>query len=240
MLTDLVIRQVSFGDPPKPKKLHDGRGLYLLCTPSGGRWWRFAYRWQGKPQTLSLGTLAKVSLPKARSKAQAARDLLDTGTNPAVQRRDERTRQRAGVRFSDLAEEWYRRQTYALQTKKKKRWFLDAMILPALGGLEIRQITTRDVVAMALEVEDAISSECAHRAKDTVSQIFRYAVATGRAERDMTVDARGALQAQVVTHRPTPACCCRLCPWRSRAPICRRRRHPRRHAEAPESCRYTS
>jgi integrase len=203
MLTDLVIRQVSFdADRPRPKKLHDGRGLYLLCTPAGGRWWRFAYRWGGKPQTVSLGTLGDVTLPKARSKAQALRDLIAEGVNPAARMRAQKDEQRAGERFRVVAEEWHRKQQQALATRTKKRWLLDKMILPALGAMPIGQITTRDVVAMALAVEDAISSEAAHRAKQTVSQILRYAVATGRATRDVTTDARGALRPVVVRHRP--------------------------------------
>jgi integrase len=201
MLTDLVIRQVTFGDPPKPKKLHDGRGLYLLCTPAGGRWWRFAYRWGGKPRTVSLGTLDTVSLPKARSKAQGAREQLEQGVNPADARRAERQRQRAGESFRDVAEEWFSKQRMAMATHKKKRWYLDAMLLPALGRLPVGQVGPRDVVAMAQQVEDQISSETAHRAKQTVSQILRYAVATGRAGRDVTTDVRGALRPVVVRHR---------------------------------------
>jgi integrase len=203
MLTDLVIRQVSFDpDRPRPKKLHDGRGLYLLCTPAGGRWWRLAYRWGGKPRTVSLGTLDQVKLPQARSKAQAMRDLLADGVDPAAHRREQARRQRSGDRFRGLAEAWYGKQRHALATRAKQRWLLDRIILPALGGIPIAQVTTRDVVAMALSAEDRISSETAHRAKQTVGQILRYAVATGVATRDVTTDARGALRPVVVRHRP--------------------------------------
>lgn len=200
MLTDLIIRQVTF-ETGRPKKLHDGQGLYLICRPEGGRWWRLAYRFGGKEKAVSLGSYTTVKLPEARRKAQEARDQVRQGIDPSVARRTAKQQQRAGTSFLEVAEEWFAKQRLAPQTRKKKRWFLDRMILPALGRLPIGQVTARDTVAMALEVEDLISSEAAHRAKQTVGQILRYAVATGRADRDVTVDARGALRPVLVRHR---------------------------------------
>jgi len=200
MLTDLTIRRVTF-EQAKPKKLHDSRGLYLLCRPEGARWWRFAYRYAGKHKTLSMGTYPEVKLTEARAKAHAARELLRQGTDPSRDRRDVERRKRSGESFKVVTDEWFDKQAIAPLTRKKKRWILDAMVLPALGSLPIGQVSARDVVAMALEAEDLISSEAAHRAKQTVGQILRYAVATGRCERDVTTDAKGALRPVIVRHR---------------------------------------
>lgn len=201
MLTDLTIRQVTFGDPPKPKKLHDADGLYLLCRPDGARWWRFAYRYAGRHRTLSMGTLKSVSLAAARRKVAAARELLNHGLDPSRARRDDETSRRSVAAFSAVAAEWRAKQRLAPATQKKQAWLLETFITPALGRLPIGQVTARDIVAMAQQAEDRTSSEAAHRAKQLVGQILRYAVATGRAARDVTGDTRGALRPVVVRHR---------------------------------------
>lgn len=202
MLTDLIIKRVTFGEPPKPKKLHDRDGLFLLCRPDGARWWRFSYRYGGVHKTLSMGTYPTVKLPEARAKADDARTQLRDGVDPGRARQEAKRRQRAGESFADVAREWFGKQQLSLATRRKKTWHLDTMLLPVLGRLPIGDVSARDIVAMAQQVEDRISTETAHRAKQLAGQILRYAVATGRAERDVTTDARGALRAVVVRHRP--------------------------------------
>lgn len=200
MLTDLEIRRVTFGDPPKPKKLHDSQGLYLLCRPDGARWWRFAYRFGGRHKTISMGVYGKVGLAQARRLADRARELLREGKDPGAERKAAKRRQRAGDSVAAVAREWFGKQQLARSTRRKKQWFLDEFILPAFGRRPIGELAAGDLVGPLLDVEERVSVETAHRVKQTLGQILRYAVATGRASRDVTADLKGALRPMVFQH----------------------------------------
>lgn len=197
-LTDAVVRRSKPQD--KPYTLWDGRGLYLLVRASGGKWWRLSYRLGGRKRIISLGVYPAVSLEKARQKLQAARELIADGRDPLQAKREAARQVKARDAFSLVARQWFLKQhNYAPATKKKVTWFLDALILPALGSRPIGQIEPPDVLALLEAIERRGTHETAHRARVICGQILRYAVATGRATRDATRDLKGALAPVVTT-----------------------------------------
>ncbi|MBX5461807.1 MAG: integrase arm-type DNA-binding domain-containing protein [Steroidobacteraceae bacterium] len=190
-LTEAAIRAARPHE--KPYKLFDGGGLYLLVTPEGGRWWRLKYRYGGKERGLSLGVYPAVSLRTARERRDEARRLLASGVDPSAHRKAERA-SRAET-FEALAREWLALQqpTLAPATYAKARWLLEAFLLPKLGDRPIHEITPPELLGVLRGIESGGIHETAHRAKQLAGRIFRYAIATGRAERDPAADLRGAL-----------------------------------------------
>ncbi|MGY0559725.1 tyrosine-type recombinase/integrase [Luteimonas sp. A277] len=211
-LTATAIRQSRPG--PSPQKLRDGGGLYLLIpaakpgapapAPAAvSRWWRLDYRRPvtGKRNTLSLGTFPDVSLADARRKRDDARKLLAEGVDPGAARK---TGQREAVTaaantFGAVAAEWMemQRKKYAPRTYIKSQWLLQQAT--GLDAMPIREITPPDVLDELRKIEAKGHHETAHRVKTKVSQVIRYAIATGRAVRDPTADLRGALAPVVTT-----------------------------------------
>jgi integrase len=191
VLSDRAIR----GAKPrqKPYKLFDGDGLYVLVTPHGGRWWRFKYRYGGKERGISLGVYPQVSLKGARIARNDARKALHSGIDPSAQRQAGKLAQ--GETFKAVAEEWLTLQGAKLSdaTMRKARWMLEEFAYPRLGGKPINAIKAPEVLAALRVVESRGKHETAHRTKQRMGQVLRYAIATGRAERDVTADLRGAL-----------------------------------------------
>lgn len=175
----------------KPYKLRDGRGLYLLVTSKGGRLWRLRYRQGGRESMVSLGAYPDVSLKVARERRDDARKLVASGVDPAAQRKAER----AGLEntFQAVALEWLGKQHFAKTTLEKARWTFDELLFPHIGSRPIATLTAPDVLAVLRRIEDRGKHETAHRTKQRVSQVLRYAIATGRAQHDVTADLRGAL-----------------------------------------------
>ncbi|HZT04397.1 MAG TPA: integrase arm-type DNA-binding domain-containing protein [Steroidobacteraceae bacterium] len=178
-------------------KVYDERGLYLLVTP-GGRWWRFKYRLGGREKGISLGTYPDVSLKRAREKRDEARRLVADGLDPSDQRRAAKDAQ--ADTFKAIAEEWLPKQQFSDKTLEKARWTLDDLIYPYIGSRPVRQITAPEVLDLVRRLEARGKHETAHRTKQRIGQVLRYAIATGRAERDVTADLRGALTPIKVTN----------------------------------------
>jgi integrase len=180
----------------KPYKLFDERGLYLLVKPSAdqyqGRLWRFRYRVNGIEKLLALGTYPDVSLKRAREKRDEARRLLADGVDPNVQRKTERAA--STETFEAIGREWlaHRAKTTAAITQQKATWLLE-QIFAEIGSRPIRKIAAPELLAALRKIEARGHHESAHRAKQKCGQVFRYAIATGRAERDISSDLRGAL-----------------------------------------------
>lgn len=183
----------------KPYKLADERGMYLLVKPDGARWWRFDYR---RPDartrnTLSLGTYPDVSLRKAREKRDEARALLADGIDPGNQRKAIKAagEERAANSFAALAEEWLAKQAarMAPATLEKARWTFDDLVFPWIGSRPIADIDAPEMLKLLRRIEERGAHETAHRTKQRCGQVFRYAIATGRARHDPTADLRGAL-----------------------------------------------
>lgn len=201
-LTDTSIRNAK--PRPKPYKLADGKGLFLQVTPNGGKWWRLKYRFDGKEQLLSCGVYPDTSLAKAREKCDAARKLLADGINPSEHRKAvkaSRITQNANS-FEVIAREWHAKYapTWAPSHSDKIIRRLERDVFPWLGDKPVASITPPDLLKILRRIEERGALETAHRAQQNCSQVFRYAIATGRAERDPAPDLRGALPAAKPTH----------------------------------------
>jgi integrase len=195
-LTDISVKNAA----PRAKtyKLTDGQGLIALVNPNGSKWWRLRYRFGGREKMLALGTYPEVSLREAREKADEARRVLADRRDPSYERLTEKAAE--AVTFELIAQEWLalQKKTLSALTVNKARWMIDTFVLPYLGKRPITHVTTPEVLALLKRVENEGHHETAHRTKQRISQIFRYAIATGRAQRDPARDLRGSL-APVVT-----------------------------------------
>ncbi len=202
-LTDAKIRAAKATE--KAEKLFDGGGLYLLIAPLAdgnvGRRWRLKYRFRGKEKLLAIGTYPEISLREAREARDDAKKLLVRGTDPAAQKKADRIIQTDT--FKAIAEEWLRMQSSKLAevTLDKARWIFEGFIYSKLGDKLITEIKAPDLLMALRAIEHKGMHETASRAKQRVGQIFRFAIATGRAERDITADLRGALAPVVVKNR---------------------------------------
>lgn len=194
-LTDTAIRAAK--PKAKPYKISDERGLFLLVSPNGSKYWRLKYRYIGKEKLLAFGTYPDIGLKDARERRDEARKLLAQEIDPAAYRKAQKAakRERAGNSFEVIAREWFAKHSpgWALSHSSKIIRRLELHVFPWLGGNPIAEITAQEVLTALRRIENLGSLETAHRAKTNVSQVFRYAVATGRAERDPTSDLRGAL-----------------------------------------------
>jgi integrase len=202
MLTDIKVRQAKPGS--KTQKLSDSQGLFLQISPAGGKWWRLAYRYLGKQKLLSLGTYPAVSLADARQRRDEAKKLLANGVDPAHNRKATKLsrQERAANSFEAVAREWFAKFSTIWSASHGDRIIrrLESDIFPWLGDKPIADITPPTVLAVARRIEERGALETAHRAMQNCGQIFRYAVATGRAERDPSQDLKGALPPVTKTH----------------------------------------
>lgn len=187
-----------------PVKLADGGGLYLLVQPGGGKYWRYNYRYAGKRKTLALGVYPDTSLAAARKLHQSARETLASGMDPGEAKRIERvTRHLASAdSFEAIAREW---MTTKMQDKSEKhrsrvKRALEGDLFPTLGKRPIADISSAELLQALRKIEARGAIETAHRAKQTAGQVFRFAVATGRAQRDPTPDLKEALQSREKQH----------------------------------------
>ena len=206
-LTDAAIRAAKSGD--KPIRLFDGGGLYLEIAPSGGRWWRLKYRFGGKEKRLSLGVYPDVPLAGrkdrgsgkwidgARDKRDKARQLLANGVDPSEHRKAAKSAKadRAANSFEVVAREWFAKfaSRWAASHGEKNLRRLERDIFPWLGKQAIGDVTAPELLTVLRRIEGRGAAETAHRARQICGQIFRYAIATGRAQRDPSGDLRGAL-----------------------------------------------
>jgi integrase len=201
MLNDTRIRATK--PCKRPIKLSDSGGLYLLIAPHGSKLWRLAYRFGGKQKTLAIGAYPTSTLKAARDKREEAKRLLANGIDPSAQRRLDKQIKSTGNTFKAVAEEVLaklEKEGRADVTLTKKRWLLD-FAYPAFGDRPIAEITALEVLSVLRQVEGRGRYETARRLRSTCGTVFRYAIATGRAERDPSADLRGALTSPKVNHR---------------------------------------
>ena len=200
-LNDTAIRNAKPSE--KPVKLSDGGGLHLMIKPNGTKLWRQAYRINGKQKTLAFGIYPAVSLAEARARRDSAKTLLANGVDPSVQRKLDK---HAGVvSFRSVAEELLdkmRREGRATTTLAKTRWMLE-FAFADIGERPIAKVSAPELLAVLRKIEARGKYETARRLRSTCGMVFRYAIATGRAERDPSLDLRGALTAPTVRHRAT-------------------------------------
>ena len=194
-LTDTTIRNAKPGS--KAAKLYDERGLFLIVTPQGGKWWRFRYKWAGKEKLLSLGTYPDISLKEAREKRDEARNLLANDIDPSEHRKVTKQArvERSANSFEAIAREWFAKNidVWAKSHSDKIIRRLERDVFPWLGGRPVAEITAPEILTISRRIEARGKIETAHRANANISQVMRYAIATGRAERDPVPDLRGAL-----------------------------------------------
>lgn len=203
-LTDAAIRTAKPGE--KPYKLADERGLFLLVNPNGAKWWRLKFRVEGKEKALSLGTYPDTSLKEARSKRDEARKQLAEGIDPSQQRKAIKAA-REGVTansFEVICREWLENKRSNIEAAQYKKALarLEKDVFPWMGSRPIAEITAPEVLAVLRRIDARGARYTAHKAKSEISQCFRYAIATGRAERDPCPDLRGAIPAPKTENRP--------------------------------------
>lgn len=181
----------------RPYKMFDGGGLHLFVKPNGSKLWRLTYSWLGKQRTLSLGQWPDLGLADARGKRDEARRLLASGVDPSHQQKIDAARARVEEdnTFKTVALEWIEkneREGMAEITLSKIRWLLDKAY-PKIGSRPVAKITAQEVLAVLRTIEAAGRYESARRMRSVLSRVFRYAIATTRAERDPASDLRGAI-----------------------------------------------
>jgi integrase len=190
----------------KPYILTDERGLSIQIQPAGGKWWRFRYRFDGKAKMLSFGTYPDVGLKEARDKRDAARKLLAAGVDPGEHRKATKaTRvERAANSFEVICREWLENKRSNVQEAQYKKALarLEKDVFPWLGGQPIAEITAPKILAVLRRIDARGARYTAHKAKSEISQCFRYAIATGRAERDPCPDLKGAIPAPKTENLP--------------------------------------
>ena len=200
-LTDTAVRNAK--PDFKPRKLADGSGLYLIVTPAGGKWWRLKYRFGGKEKLLSLGTYPDVGLKDARQRRDDARKLLANGVDPSEVKRSQKAVQAEQAEtFEAIAREWIAKSepTWAPRHTESVVARLERHVFPFIGSKPIREIAAPDLLAVIRRIEAQGIAETARRALQVSGQVFRYAVATCRADRDPSGDLRGALAPKKERH----------------------------------------
>lgn len=204
-LTDIAIRNAKAG--PKPYKMGDSLGLFLLVQPTGGKLWRVKFRVDGREKKLAIGTYPEVSLAEARKRRDDARDMVAAGKDPAREKQRNKTRARldADNTFSAISAEYCKKRrrdgakAWAPATAVRSEYLL-SLLTPALGAMPIAEIEPADVLGAIRKIEGKGNLESARRTLQLASAVFRYAVATARLGSDPTRDLRGALTAPKVTH----------------------------------------
>ncbi|MGC8733223.1 MAG: tyrosine-type recombinase/integrase [Halothiobacillaceae bacterium] len=206
LLTDREIKAAAPGE--KPRRMSDGAGLYLLVRPSGEKWWRFDYRHAGKDKTLSMGIYPQTALKLARDRAAQARDLVAQGMDPSEARKASRVSKSGedGLpvdAFQNVAKDWLKRvhePKVSVGHAERTRLRLEQNLYPWLGARSIGTITPPELLECLRRVAARGALETAHRVKQAAGQVFRYGIAIGACERDITADLRDALPPALVEH----------------------------------------
>ena len=185
-------------------KIPDERGMYLFVMKTGGKSFRLDYRYLGKRFTLTLGTYPDVSLAKAREAREIARKLLADGINPSEERKAVKASKEgiATNSFELIAREWvstYMKDKSESHTGRILRRF-ELYLFPWIGKKPITDITAPEILLSIKRIQEQNKLETAHRTLQASGQVFRYAVQTGRASRDVTADLKGALPSPTVKH----------------------------------------
>lgn len=205
-LTEVKVRNLKAKD--KPYKVSDGHGLYIQITPTGSKYWRYKYRFQGEKKleekVLALGIYPLVTLAEARTKQIEARKLLNNDTDPGIVKKyKKRDRQEAAQNsFEALAREWHANFLSKWTQKHAKTIMarLEKNIFPWLGGSPISQIAPKELLTVIRRIEERGANETAHRILQSCGQVFLYAIRTGRAENNPTESLKGALAPTVTKH----------------------------------------
>jgi integrase len=201
-LNDVAVRKAK--PETKPYKMADGGGMYIEVMPNGSKYWRLKYRINGKEKRLALGVYPDVPLALARERRDDARKLLARGIDPGESKKAAKAAgaDRAANSFEVIAREWYAKNQTSWSESHGLRIIrrLEANIFPWIGNKPVADLTAPDLLSAVRRIESRGALETAHRALQNCSQVLRYAVATGRALRDVSIDLRGALPPAKETH----------------------------------------
>ena len=205
-LTDTFVRQVKHQGSEIGERYADGGGLYLRVK-AAGKYWRMDYRFAGKPKVLSFGVYPAVSLAKARKRRDQAKELLADGRDPGTVKREAATAQAAASAntFRLVAMEWHAMKSKGGEvatTTGKRLAHLETHVFPEIGERPIAEIKASEVLKMLRKVAAGGSAYTAGRLREICGQIFRFAIATERGDRNPAGDLRGALEVPAVNHRP--------------------------------------
>ena len=202
-LNDTYIR--SLKPNLKPRKYFDGGGLFLFIPTSGSKLWRMAYRFNGKSKLLSFGEYPTVSLRDARARREEAKQLIAKDIDPSEHKREVRQAKIDAERnsFENIAREWHgiRMAEFSEKHQGTVMYRLETYIFPAIGKVGITKLETQDIMAVVKPLEQKGNYETSRRLLQIISQVFRYAVITGKAKHNIAADMRGALRPRKVTHR---------------------------------------
>lgn len=203
-LTDTTIKNAKPQD--KQYRLTDGDGLYLLIQPNGKKWWRQDYRFTGKDKTLSLGVYPDVSLKMARERRDEIRRQVVEGIDPSAHRKSSKLTQKdlLSNSFEFITQEWYQKQlpTWSKNHAERVMGRFQREVFPWIGSKPISTITAPELLEVVRKAEGRGHIETAHRILQDCGRVFRYAIAIGKAERDISADLRDALQPVQEEHFP--------------------------------------
>jgi integrase len=201
-LTDKQVKAAQARE--KSFRISDEKGMYLEVMPNGSKYWRYKYRFHGKEKRLALGVYPDISLKKAREKHTEARRLLADGIDPSAHKKANKLAQRhnSANSFEAIAREWkeIHQKDKSQSHQQRITRCLERDLFPVFGSTPITEVNAPLILDALRKIEKRGTIETAHKSKQIAGQIFRYAIATGRAERDPTPDLRGALKPSSTKH----------------------------------------
>lgn len=203
-LTDVAVRAAK--PKEKPYKLADERGLFLLVNPSGSKYWRWKFRVDGKEKLLSFGTYPDVGLREAREKRDEAKKLMAAGIDPAQNRKAQKAARTEEVAnsFEVICREWLSQRSDTVEPAQTAKMLarMEKDVFPWLGQRPITEISAPEILSVLRRIDERGARYTAHRVRSEISRAFRYAIATGRAQRDPCPDLKGAIQPVRTEHMP--------------------------------------
>lgn len=195
-LTEIECRNAKPSE--RTKRISAEQGLYLEITPTGRKYWRYKYRYAGKEKRLAIGVYPEISLKRAREIRDDARLKLRNNVDPSAEKKAIKRQlyENADNNFKAIAKEWLGKREHLLTEKhsKKQLRILELNVFPFLGNTPINKINAPEVLFLLRKIESKGTLDMAHRIRQIIGQVLRYAIVTGRAERDVSTDLRGALQ----------------------------------------------
>lgn len=179
----------------KAYKVTDEKGLYVEVTPTGSKLWRFKYRFEGKEKLLSVGRYPEISLKQARERRDDLRKQVAAGIDPSEARKAEKLSKAGMESFETVTREWHLKHKHNWSAEHAERTLtrFEKNVFPWLGSKKVNDISAPELLVVLRRIESRGALDTAHRTHQQCGQVFRYAVATGRAERDPSLDLKGAL-----------------------------------------------